>query len=180
MEPGWCVACKTTKSNAEFDHDHRTLTGFRVFCKQCWSILSPEDRYSFYKDAYKTVSSNISRAGKLGLPGIWSYEEWYAARYYFGFSCAVCGQNYRRLVADHWINLNAPECPGTVCYNMLPLCTWCNTCKSDKRPEYWLGHWFNDASDIIEKVNVYFKWIRKSRIWQYGELLHAVKLEGQE
>jgi 5-methylcytosine-specific restriction endonuclease McrA len=55
---------------------------------------------------------------------------------YFDNSCANCGSN-NNLALDHFIALTDPSCPGTVAWNIIPLCRSCNSKKYNKKPEFF-------------------------------------------
>jgi hypothetical protein len=73
---------------------------------------------------------------------------------YWQFACAICGREagglFHVLALDHWIPLSNPTCPGTVAWNILPLChakpgipsfphvPYCNNSKAAQDPVTWL------------------------------------------
>ena len=72
------------------------------------------------------------------------------------------------LADDHFIPLNAMECPGTVIENMLPACHAmksgggsldCNRSKSDNNPHQWLIERFGKrkAAKIEKAIDAYFQ-----------------------
>lgn len=81
---------------------------------------------------------------KLNLPIDFNHEDWIATLAAFGGCCAVCGRPsglWHTLAMDHWIPITAPECPGTVPHNIVPLChgqDGCNNSKHDINPKEWL------------------------------------------
>lgn len=94
---------------------------------------------------------------------------------YFHGCCACCGRqlndlfNTHRMALDHWIPVNAEDCPGTIPTNMLPLChgvNGCNTRKQDKRPEDFLREYFTPAqAAIIEaRVQAYFAIVNEKAV----------------
>ncbi len=84
------------------------------------------------------------RTRKRGLQHDFSVSNWQAALDYFGGRCAVCGRQpglWHTLAADHWIPLDSPDCPGTVTWNMVPLChgvDGCNNSKQHRLASEWL------------------------------------------
>lgn len=83
-------------------------------------------------------------ARKRSLPSVFTVEDWQIALGHFGGCCAVCGRQpglWHTLAADHWIPLSSPDCPGTVPWNMAPLCHGiggCNNSKADRDAAEWL------------------------------------------
>jgi hypothetical protein len=84
------------------------------------------------------------RARKRNLPVAFIDRDWASALNHFGGCCAVCKRQpglWHTLAADHWIPLNSPECPGTVPWNIVPLChgvDGCNNQKGAREPSEWL------------------------------------------
>src|SRR5262249_12560740 len=84
------------------------------------------------------------RARRLGLPATFTMAQQTFMSQYWGYACAVCGrqEGFQWIIADdHWISLTAPDCPGTVAHNIIPLChgqDCCNNSKSDREPMTWL------------------------------------------
>ena len=90
------------------------------------------------------VSSHRRRARKRALPASYSLPHWHYALDFWHHACAVCGAQeglWWTLAMDHWIPLASPDCPGTVPWNIVPLCngaTGCNNRKGGKPPQDWL------------------------------------------
>ena len=78
------------------------------------------------------------------LPYDFTLDDWLYALNYWKHSCAICGKEngfWQRLAADHWIPLSAAHCPGTVPWNIVPLCDGIDACNSQKHntlPSIWL------------------------------------------
>lgn len=89
--------------------------------------------------AVERAHGHRRRARKKSLPNSFTATDWQIALDYFDHACAVCGQGLMfNSHGDHWIALNAPNCPGTIPWNMVPLCNTCNTSKKDSQPDDWL------------------------------------------
>jgi 5-methylcytosine-specific restriction endonuclease McrA len=98
-------------------------------------------------------------------------DEKYALEYFHGY-CAVCNQPLRDLFGDrmphmdHWIALTdpRPDNPGTVPWNMVPLCNQCNSSKGSHDPHDWLIREYGSryALNIENRVQVFFSTVRKS------------------
>lgn len=112
------------------------------------------------------VSIERRRAREMGLPDLWTVEQWQQTLHHFGERCAVCGHEpdgvKRFLAADHWIALNdpRPHNPGTVAWNMVPLChgiRGCNNSKSDKDAHTWLTSRYGKSkgTEIYNRISDY-------------------------
>jgi len=88
------------------------------------------------------------RARMSSLPDTFTAADWQAALDHFSSCCAVCGRPpglWHTLAADHWIPLSSPDCPGTVPWNIVPLCHGvggCNNSKFNRNPAEWLAERF--------------------------------------
>lgn len=116
-------------------------------------------------DPTKRTSYMIRRRARENeLPDVFTTEDWRFCLNYWSNSCVVCGRSVgenNTIAADHWIPLSHPESPGTVPWNIIPLChgeKGCNNSKGNKQLIEWLikkiGE--SDASILIDKVNEYF------------------------
>jgi hypothetical protein len=115
------------------------------------------------------------RTRKQELPFDYTIDDQTNMILYFGSTCAVCGRTILpdnptlKLVADHWITLSdlRPNNPGTVPWNIVPLCHGtggCNNSKKDKNPVEWLRERFGDEAEIILlRISSYFIWVRWAR-----------------
>jgi hypothetical protein len=114
------------------------------------------------------------RARKQQLPDAFTPQDWNRAVDYFHGCCAVCGRQANdlfgthTLALDHWIPLfdSCPDNPGTVPWNIVPLChgeNGCNNSKGRKKPQKWLIEKFgkHHAKQILERIEVYFEWVRE-------------------
>lgn len=113
------------------------------------------------------------RAKKNSLPNNFTVQDWLRCLEYFNHCCAVCGRQLRDLFdthspgADHWIPINdtRPDNPGTVAWNIIPLCHGrggCNNSKHDVSPEQWLASKYpkRKAAEILDRIHRYFEWIK--------------------
>lgn len=111
------------------------------------------------------------QARKRDLPDTLTTEEWTNALEYFHGCCAVCGRqfndlfNTHTLAADHWIPLSSPDCPGTVAWNIVPLCHGiggCNNSKHNKDPLEWLIDKYGKqrGRKLFNKINQYLEYIK--------------------
>jgi len=116
------------------------------------------------------------RATKRALPSQWTDADAQRMLAYWKNCCAVCGQKvepnhaFYFLAADHWIALTSPECPGTVPWNMIPLChskignaVGCNNLKSNADPIAWLHDRYpgepKQVAKILARIAKYFEFI---------------------
>ena len=105
------------------------------------------------------------KARKLNLPDNFTADDWECALNYFRNCCAVCGRQiglWHRMAADHWIPLTSPDCPGTVAWNMVPLChgvDGCNNSKKDKPPTDWLIEKFGPRKGraILKRIEAFLE-----------------------
>ena len=103
------------------------------------------------------------RARKRSLPDTFTADDWQAALAHFGGCCAVCGRPpglWHILAADHWIPLSSPDCPGTVPWNIVPLCHGtggCNNSKWNRCAGEWLTERFGQrkAAAIQRRVEAF-------------------------
>jgi hypothetical protein len=108
------------------------------------------------------------RAQRNGLPVTFTPIEKQFCLQYFGFACALCGQeeSFDATIAwDHWIPLSSPMCPGTIAINMIPLChgvQGCNNSKKDRMPQAWLTERLGKrkAAPLLKKIEAYFEVVR--------------------
>jgi hypothetical protein len=122
--------------------------------------------------ASRKTRYNRRRAKFLALPDTFTVDDWIFALAYFHGCCAACGRQLndlfgeRTAAADHWIPLNAPDCPGTVPENIVPLChgkDGCNNSKHAKHPIEWLIERFgkHKANQINQRIQEFFANVRK-------------------
>lgn len=108
------------------------------------------------------------RARIRNLPYNFTAEDFQYARDYWRGLCPCCGKQVNDLWgeikthADHWIPISAPNCPGTVPWNMLPLCNKCNSSKRDKEPRAWVMEKFGkrQGAAILKRIDEYFAGLR--------------------
>ena len=64
------------------------------------------------------------------------------------------------MAMDHWIPIVSPDCPGTVPWNIVPLCGGaggCNNSKSDRNAAEWLIGKFGKRKGraILRKIEAF-------------------------
>lgn len=120
-----------------------------------WKKSHPEER---------RIHDATRRARTQGLPFRFSKSDRDVMMHYWHFACAVCGNQEGfqwTIVADHWIPIVSPDCPGTIPTNMVPLCHGvggCNNSKQDKDPSLWLVERYGTrkAARIQKAIATYF------------------------
>ena len=126
-----------------------------------WKRENP-DRWAEYR--------RRRRSRKNGLPFDFSAADEAFALDYFDGCCAVCGRPLRDLFGqhcpalDHWIPLvdKRPDNPGTVPWNMVPLChgvNGCNNSKHNREPLEWLTARYSPrkARRIAQRIEAFFQ-----------------------
>jgi hypothetical protein len=113
---------------------------------------------------YQRVYQSARRALVRSLPATFTAEDERFMHQYWGFSCAACGNQEGfqwTLALDHWIAITAPDCPGTVATNIVPLCHGsggCNNSKHNRDAQEWLIERFGarKARTIAKHIAAYF------------------------
>jgi hypothetical protein len=120
------------------------------------------------------VSRYIAR--KRELPNTFTTQQWRTALDYWDHRCAVCERPrglWHTVAADHWVPLTAPDCPGTMPTNIVPLChgaDGCNNSKGAKRPEVWLQQKLGKrrGNKKLAQINSYFDWVQDNTFQRFG------------
>lgn len=131
------------------DNKHR-LASHRRDLNRKYRVLKRE-YLSEQNRIYRTTNADLIRARNhrryarlRGLEDTLTAQDWRAALQYFDGHCAVCGRPpglWHTLSADHWVPLTSPDCPGTVPWNIVPLChgvDGCNNSKGNRNAREWL------------------------------------------
>jgi predicted RNA-binding Zn-ribbon protein involved in translation (DUF1610 family) len=103
---------------------------------------------------------------KQSLPRAYTAHDWERTLNYWDHCCAVCERPrglWHTLAQDHWIPLTSPNCPGTVTWNILPLChgdDGCNNSKGKKDPAVWLQSKLGKrrANRKLREIAAYITW----------------------
>ena len=114
------------------------------------------EKYRIIKQRHKAL--------KRQLPHTFTEQQWHYALQYWGYACAVCGNQQGflwTLSMDHFIPLSDPDCPGTVAENILPLCFGDGGCNNSKRhtpPAIWLEQRLGKAKarKKLKEIAAYF------------------------
>lgn len=132
-----------------------------------------DTRYANGYRASKTTrtTADLRRmAREKSLPVAFNKTHWQHCQDYFGHRCAACGRPrglWHTLAADHWIALTdpRPDNPGTVPWNIVPLCHGdggCNNSKHAREATEWLIERYGKdrAREILERINAYFEMVK--------------------
>jgi hypothetical protein len=105
------------------------------------------------KRALARLLRHARRTRMKGLPFAFTRTHELFMQNYWGHACAICGTpaDFWHVIAwDHWIPVSDQTCPGTVPFNILPLCHGrkgartlsgpraCNNAKQARDPVVWL------------------------------------------
>lgn len=144
------------------------------------------DKMRFFRNRWKqehpekgSAYSHTRNAKKRNLPYQWEGDDILCMMDYWEHRCCICGQpaDFWHVIAyDHWIPISdqRPDNPGTVPWNMLPMChskaganglCGCNNSKGNKDPRQWITEKLGKkaAGKKLAEIEAYFEWIRKQR-----------------
>ena len=165
--------------NQRYDATHRAEILAKAKAKRAahpekdgaWSRAHPDARRAVARKYVKAhperMRANTHRrlARKRALPVLWSAADEQAMLAYWHHACAACGNQdgfQWKISADHWIALADPASPGSVPWNMVPLCFGvggCNNSKGARDPHVWLTARFGarKAKAILERIETYLR-----------------------
>jgi hypothetical protein len=118
------------------------------------------------------IHTHKRRARVRSLPNALTPQQWQHAINHFNGCCAVCGRQANDLFAthslsmDHWIPISNVDCPGTVAWNIVPLChgqDGCNNSKNDRPAMVWLIEKFGKrkASEVMRRILEYLESVKQ-------------------
>lgn len=115
-------------------------------------------------------ASRKRRSRKSGLTDEFTTKDWEFCLSYWNFRCAICGRPqglWHCLAQEHWIPIidSRPDNPGTVLWNIIPMChgiDGCNNSKSTKDPIEWLIYRLGKraAKKKLKEIEAYFNLVR--------------------
>lgn len=173
-----CKKCKNAKrkpythkkglKNSEYNREYldkrrakdpKAFMQWRNKSTRRWQKENPQK----YAETQKRIYQRRAAAKKT-----FTDSDWFYALSYFDNCCAVCGRSATtklKIVADHWIPLSDPNCPGTVPTNIVPLCNGrggCNTLKTNKDAREWLEKRYGKlfANHKMAQIEAYFNHLR--------------------
>lgn len=146
----YCLHCRTERQRDYYTYKSKTDASFK---------------------AKHNIKSHNRRQRNRHLPNTLQPETWLEAIEYWHGCCAVCGRqlsdlfNSHKPAMDHWIPVASANCPGTVPYNILPLCHGaggCNNSKGKKDPVIWLTEKLGKraAKKKLAEIEAYFDSVR--------------------
>ena len=116
------------------------------------------------------VYNRRRQSRQRNLPVDYKPADWERCLAYWNYRCAVCGRPrglWHILAQDHWIAVTdlRPDNPGTVPWNIVPLCHGsggCNQNKFNHPAEQWLIDRFGEkkACDILAHIEAYFERVK--------------------
>jgi hypothetical protein len=122
-------------------------------------------RQTAHGKAVNRAAQQRRRARKRTLDHDFSSHDWDQALQYW--VCGRSGDTSNFLAADHWIPLNYmdDDNPGTVPWNIIPLCqgeSGCNNVKGCKDPVIWLTEKLGEevAMQKLAEIQAYFEWVK--------------------
>lgn len=111
--------------------------------------------------------NSAARSRRRNLPCDFSTQDWQSCFNYWHGCCVYCGKQAEGLWGtvhqEHFIPLNdLAHCPGTVRWNMLPSCAYCNRSKGDKEPRRWVINTFGKrkGTKILKRIDEYFESVK--------------------
>lgn len=135
-----------------------------------WYVANTERQREYHREwskanrAKRTWYTARRRARKRFLPDTLTAADWQAALDHFGGCCAACGRPpglWHAIVPDHWIPLVAADCPGTVPWNIVPLCHTtkdgeggCNNSKRHREAAEWLADAFGPRKGRVVQRHI--------------------------
>lgn len=146
---------KVREKNRKYREESRWFEKNKEYMRQ-WVYDNPE-KVRVYHSRYV--------AKRRSLPDTLTDAEWQGTLAHFNGCCAVCGRPvglWHTLAADHWVPLSSPECPGTVAWNMVPLCHGdggCNNSKHARNATEWAVWKFGKRKGmaIVRRIETYLK-----------------------
>jgi hypothetical protein len=127
--------------------------------------------------AHLLVMNTKRRSKRYNLPRDFTADQWQECLEYWGGKCCICGREHdfwHIIVREHWIAVNdkRPNNPGTVAWNMLPMChsakgspkddPGCNQSKWQHDPIEWLERKLGKrkAAKKLAEIEAYFGWVK--------------------
>lgn len=153
------------------NRDAKRLYFRRYYATHSATINESSKRWWHSKPGIASIYSQRRRARKHNLPVAFTITNWQRCLDYWGHKCCICGHPmglWHTLAQDHWIPLSdpRPDNPGTVPWNILPLCHGqggCNNSKFNRDPIEWLQERIGKrrAKQILTCIQAYFEWVKQ-------------------
>lgn len=134
------------------EHFHRDLREKSHLSPLCINCHSAEQL------GKSVVSALRARSQEHNVGFKFNRFDWAHALKHFGGKCAICEvpPQGRRLYADHWIPITKGG--DTTPLNIVPLCKYCNSSKSNHPAASWLTKRYGEekAAEILTRIEAYF------------------------
>lgn len=169
----YCKMCNSARNKDYVNRNHLKVKeiGALYRVKNKDKILLRMREWGRLNIQKKLIHNQRRKARLNDLPDTFSDADWAYALNYWNGCCAVCSRPLNDLFGthkaamDHWIPLQSPDCPGTVAWNIVPLChgvEGCNNRKRDINPVDWVLQTFGKSkgSQILTAIDKYFAIIK--------------------
>lgn len=136
-----------------------------------WEINNPD-----YVRKAAIIKATARKMKMLKLPHSFTVQQWNDCLIYWGYKCCVCGRGYdlwHTIAQEHWIAISdqRSENPGTVVWNILPMChstkgaigdVGCNNSKQNYDPIEWITRKLGKrkASKKLKEIKSYFNSVK--------------------
>lgn len=134
-------------------------------------VSANRDRRRTYERSIRQTKKRLRRARKFNLPSDFTKTDHQRMMEYWDSRCVACGRKTEdgiTIVPDHWIAIsdNRLDNPGTVPWNMVPLCQGINGCNNSKHKkdawEWLLRRFGQETAEIIRtRVETYFELVKR-------------------
>jgi hypothetical protein len=170
---------KTKEKNNDYSRRYHALNKERINRRSRAYHLAHQGeignrKQRWYRSGGKIIVKTIGmkrRARHHNLPDSFTSVQWSRCLDHFQHRCAACGRPaglWHTLAGDHWVAIAdlRPDNPGTVAWNIVPLCHGiggCNNSKGDKDPVEWLNGRYGKrkAAEILKRITDYFECVKR-------------------
>lgn len=170
----YCKACNSARNKSYFDRNYFKIkkVGLLYRLRNKTKIAAKNKEWSRLNLQRKLINNQRRKARLNELPDTFTESDWNYAISYWNGCCATCGRPLNDLFGthkaamDHWIPLQSPDCPGTVAWNIVPLChgiDGCNNRKRDTNPPEWVLQTFGKSKGklILKAIDRYLALVRE-------------------
>lgn len=174
-----CRKCHNRKTAENYKKDRERIIARTVeyHRKNADKTRVTQKKYHKNHPEKNRAAGHRRRAKERGLPRQWSPADVKRMMGYWNHTCCVCGRQagfWNIICEEHWIAIDdpRPDNPGTVPWNMLPMCHAkpgsngqgaCNNSKGNKDPIEWLKEYLGEkkAAEVLNHVLEYFEQVRR-------------------
>ena len=107
---------------------------------------------------HQVMYAQRSRSKKLELRTVFTRDDWYCCKAYFGRKCAYCGKESKHLTQDHFIPIQKGGEYSLI--NIVPACMSCNASKGDKDFDEWYTKQPFYSKEREETIKAYFELVK--------------------